>query len=290
MPQAYPSPPEAVERALDAAMPRALRAWVDAFDAEEAEHHARAPHLANYPTRRRRALTQHVTNAVEWVESEPTPTFTIGFRDEDGDAALRPFLVLTGSDGVKRAFYRSTGRSGGADSGDWIPFHGFVNRGRTEDLPWVWLVKEGKAKMPDPYDQPEAYRAYHLLRWAQRAGLIEEGVTRIVPDYRASVGNLKEAYEMLGAANRWLQYHGALANADRWRLPYREVPAGGDYNQLFPLIGIDLHFPAPELRAWAKREGLTGAEVMRRDPLDVLVKAGVIPLQVMRRRRNPRVS
>jgi hypothetical protein len=287
MPQAYPSPPEAVEHALDAAMPRALRAWADTFDAEEAAYHARAPHLADYPTQRRRALTQHVTNAVEWDEAEPTPTFTIGFRGE----TVRPFLVLTGADGVKRAFYRSTGRSGGADSGDWIPFHGFVSRGRGEDLRWVWLVKEGKAKMPDPYDQPEAYRAYYLLRWAQRAGLIEEGVTRIVPDYAATLGNLKEAYEMLGEANRWLQFHGALANADRWRLPYREAPAGGDYNQLFPLIGMDLHFPTAKLRAWAKREGLTGAAAMQHDPLDALVKAGVLsPDAYYRRRRNPRVS
>lgn len=286
MPQAYPSPPEAVERALDAAMPRALRAWVDAFDAEEAEHHARAPHLADYPTRRRRALTQHATNAVEWVEAEPTPTFTLGFRGE----TVRPFLVLTGSDGVKRAFYRSTGLSGGADSGDWIPFHGFVSRGRGEDLRWVWLVKEGKAKMPDPYDQPEAYRAYFLLRWAQRAGLIEEGVTRIVPDYAASLGNLKEAYEMLGEANRWLQYHGALVNADRWRLPYPETPPRDDFNAFYPLIGIDLHFPTSELRAWAKREGLTGAEAMQHDPLDALVKAGVLSPDAYRRRRNPRIS
>jgi hypothetical protein len=264
---------------------------VDTFDAEEAEYHTRAaPHMEDYPTRRRRTVSQHVTDAVEWVEAEPTTTFTIGFRDEDGYVTLRPFLVLTGADGVKRAFYRSTGRSGGADSGDWIPFHGFVNRGRTEDLSWVWLVKEGKAKMPDPYDQPEAYRAYFLLRWAQRAGLIEEGVTRIVPDYAATLGNLKEAYEMLGEANRWLRANGALAHADRWRLPYREAPAGGDHNTPFPLIGIDLLFPMSALRAWAKREGLTGAEIMRRDPLDVLVKAGVIPLQVMRRRRNPRVS
>ena len=58
MPQAYPSPPEAVERALDAAMPRALRAWADTFDAEEAAYHARAPHLADYPTRRRRAAAK----------------------------------------------------------------------------------------------------------------------------------------------------------------------------------------------------------------------------------------
>jgi hypothetical protein len=51
MPQAFPSPPEAVERVLDAAMPRALRAWADTFDAEEAEYRTRAaPHTEDYPT------------------------------------------------------------------------------------------------------------------------------------------------------------------------------------------------------------------------------------------------
>lgn len=288
MPQAFPSPPDVIERTLDAAMPRALREWLATFDPEEAAYRARATHIeADYPTRQRRALQQDIAFATEWIEAEPTPTFTITFADRN---EVRPFLVLTGPDGVKRAFYRSTGRSGGSASGDWIPFHGFVNRGQTEDLSWIWLVKEGKEKMPDPYTQPEAYRAYHLIRWAERLGLIEEGVTRVVPDYKASLGNLKEAYEMLGEANRWLRFHGALANADRWRLRYPDSPPRDDFNPIFPLIGIDLHFPAPELRAWAKREGLSGAAAMKHDPVDALVKAGVLPATAYYRRRNPRVS
>ena len=279
MPHAFPSPPDVLARTLDAAIPPTLRAWLAGMEPDEADFFARVNDAPD-ETRRQRALRHHLDHAVEWIEAEPTNTFTVGFADEgaeeEGDTRSRAFLVLTGSDGVKRAFYRSTGRSGGAYSGEWIPFHGFVNRGRTEELPWVWLVKEGKAKMPDPYDQPEAYRAYHLLRWADHAGLIEPGVTRIVPNYRKTLGNLKEAYEMLGEANRWLRHHGALANADRWRLPYPDSPPRDDFNQLFPLIGIDQHFPTPELRAWAKREGLSGAAVMRCEPVDALAFAPTI--------------
>lgn len=218
-------------------------------------------------------VLEHARNAVDWLDANPTSTFTITFP-EDGPRAL---IVLTDVDGIRRAFYQSTGRNGGANAGEWIPFHGFVERRRSPLLRWVWLVKEGKEKFPDPYEQPEAFRFYHLLKWAGRAGLIDAGTERVISDYGSTgtLQGLKDAYEGLGDANKWLQFHGALEHGARWRLPFPEAPIA-DYNQPFPLIGIDQRWSdySEKLRAGFKAAGIPAREAMRLSPDTAFRRAG----------------
>lgn len=276
---AYPSPPDVLANRV---LPY-LGTWPQTADTLWTAHDGEAIHG---PPREDK-IREHLRNAVDWIEAEPSEAITLTFTDEGGEPNPRAIIVLTDSTGRRRrAFYRSSGRSGGAAKGEWIPFHGLVDRGRSELLRQVWLVKEGNAKFPDSYEQPEAYRAYHLLKWADRLGLIDYGWSVTAGGFGAdsgTVAELKNAFEVIGQVNRWLQFKGVFNGGQRWRRPYPKADVS-EYNQPFPYIGIDLHWPGQDLRVWAKKAGHSAEAVMAMPPRYALESAGIIE---PKRRKNP---
>lgn len=136
----------------------------------------------------------------------------------EGDRS-RPAVVVDYN--MKRmAFYKSTGTGGQTDMGDWVPFYGIADL-NGESVPWIhhsWFVKGEASKIPAP--GTDEYEARKQLLALDHAGELQPLRKIEIPSHnfrqRASIQNIKDAYEACKEVNGWLSYHGALRGNEKF--------------------------------------------------------------------------